>query len=371
MQVYVFISNQKEDYLLTKFKFEVQHRSTLFFSLKKKIKLSHKIEFCVAMTKKYKQLNQEQRYQIQVLFEQGFSTNRIADTIGCHKTTIGRELNRNKTSAGNYSARKAQIFAEDRRKDNRRKSSFTRQMKCFVDTKLRMQQWSPEQIYGYCKNNDIPMVSHETIYQYIYADMKNKGDLYTHLRTQCKRRKKRTHRKDRRASIPKRIPISQRPQIVDRKQRFGDWEIDLIEGAGHRSFALTAVERKSQFALIVRANNKQADTIQTQIINALAPYKELVHTITSDNGKEFANHVYIAQKLQADYFFADPYCSWQRGLNEYTNKLFRQYLPKKTNLKNYETQYFVEIQNKLNNRPRKKLNFKTPLQVFINNFKPN
>ncbi len=116
---------------------------------------------------------------------------------------------------------------------------------------------------------------------------------------------------------------------------------------------------------------QRSHTIQTKIINALVPYKELVHTITSDNGKEFANHQFVAQKLNADYYFADPYSSWQRGLNEYTNKLYRQYLPKKSNFKNYETQYFVEITNKLNNRPKKLLGYKTPLQVFMANFKPN
>jgi IS30 family transposase len=163
------------------------------------------------------------------------------------------------------------------------------------------------------------------------------------------------------------LPSTSGPDVVAKKQRFGDWEIDLIEGAGHKSFALTLVERKAQFALIVKASDKQADTIQTKIINALAPYKELVHTITSDNGKEFANHQFVAQKLNADYYFADPYSSWQRGLNEYTNKLYRQYLPKKSNFKNYETRYFVEITNKLNNRPRKLLGYKTPLQVFIAN----
>ena len=122
--------------------------------------------------------------------------------------------------------------------------------------------------------------------------------------------------------------------------------------------------------MIVKAPDKQAGTIQTKIINALAPYKELVHTITSDNGKEFANHEYVAQKLNTAYFFADPYSSWQRGLNEYTNKLYRQYFPKKSNLDNYDIQYFVDITNKLNNRPRKLLDYKTPLQVFMANFNP-
>ena len=201
--------------------------------------------------------------------------------------------------------------------------------------------------------------------------MKHGGELYKQLRTQHKRRRKRIHRKDKRGLISNRVSIHKRPKEVDEKQRFGDWEIDLIEGANHNNFAVTLVERKSQFALIVKSPNKQADTIQTKIINALAPYKELVHTITSDNGKEFANHEFIAQKLNAHYYFADPYSSWQRGLNEYTNKLYRQYLPKKSNLNDYDIQFFVTITNKLNNRPRKLLGFKTPLQVFMANFKPN
>ncbi len=150
---------------------------------------------------------------------------------------------------------------------------------------------------------------------------------------------------------------------------FGDWEIDLIEGAHHKSVAFTMVERKSQFALIVKADNKQADTIRQKLINALAPYKELVDTITSDNGKEFADHYTITEKLKCDFFFCDPYSSWQRGLNKYTNKLYRQYLPKKSNFNDYDIQYFVTITNKLNNRPRKSLGFKTPLKVFIDNFK--
>lgn len=323
------------------------------------------------MTKKYHQLNLAQRYQIAALKKAGHSNGAIATQLGVHTSTIGRELRRNSSSKGFYSPANAQTYAGDRKKDKPKNCLFSAQMKTFVNEKLTEQQWSPEQIHGYCKANNIPMVSHETIYQYIYTDMKDGGSLYKHLRTQHRRRKKRLHLKHRRGAIPNRISISQRPEVVNEKQRFGDWEVDLIEGVNHTSFALTAVERKSQFALIVRADNKQADTIQTKMINALAPYKQLVHTITSDNGKEFTNHQYIAKKLQADYFFADPYSSWQRGLNEYTNKLFRQYLPKKSNLKNYETQYFVDIQNKLNNRPRKSLGYKNPLQVFIHNFKPN
>lgn len=323
------------------------------------------------MTKKYSQLNPEQRYQLSALLKAGHSNGFIARQLGVNRSTVGRELKRNCTSKQRYTPAMAQQFAADRQTDKKKHSFFSTEMKMFIHQQMQKQQWSPEQISGYCKANNIAMVSHEWIYQYVYKDMKKGGQLYTQLRTQHKRRRKRTHRKDKRGLIPNRVSIHQRPEAVAQKKRFGDWEIDLIEGVNHKSFGLTLVERKSQFAMIVKAPDKQADTIQTKIINALAPYRELVHTITSDNGKEFANHEYVAQKLNAAYFFADPYSSWQRGLNEYTNKLYRQYFPKKSNLDNYDIQYFVDITNKLNNRPRKLLGYKTPLQVFMANFNPN
>lgn len=322
-------------------------------------------------TKKYFQLNLGQRYQLSALLKAGHASSFIAQQLGVHRSTISRELKRNSNSYKRYKPVLAQQFANDRQNDKHHHGCFSDEMKSFIQNKMQQEQWSPEQIKGYCKANGISMVSHEWIYQYVYQNMKQGGTLFKHLRTQHKRRRKRTHRKDRRGLIPNRISIHQRPKYVDEKLRFGDWEVDLIEGNNHNSFAVTLVERKSQFALIIKSPDKQADTIQTKIINALAPYKELVHTITSDNGKEFAGHQYIAQKLNANYYFADPYSSWQRGLNEYTNKLFRQYFPKKSNLNHFETKYFVDIANKLNTRPRKLLNFKSPLQVFLNNFKPN
>lgn len=321
------------------------------------------------MTKKYSQLNQEQRYQIVALFKLKFSIRSIAKEIGVAPSTVSREIRRNCSTAGRYNATNAQTYASDRRKDRPYFCRFTNEMQSFIRDKLTQQQWSPEQITGYCRAEKIPMVSHERIYQFIYGDMKKGGTLFKQLRTQHKKRKNRTHKKDKRGLIPNRISIHQRPDIVQQKQRYGDWEVDLIESANHKSFALTLVERKSQFALIVKTPDKHATTIQSKIINALAAYKELVHSITSDNGKEFAGHQYIAKKLQTEFFFADPYSSWQRGLSEYTNKLYRQYLPKKSNFNNYDIQYFVEIQTKLNNRPRKSLGFKTPLQIFIRNFK--
>ncbi len=281
------------------------------------------------MTKTYSQLNLEQRYQIHIYRKAGYSNCQIAKELDVHKSTIGREILRNSSSSKKYNPRLAQQFATDRKADKPHFHLFDLPMKDFIEEKMQKEQWSPDQISGYCSSNNIEMVSHETIYKYVYADIKKGGKLYLHLRTRCKKRKNRTHLKDKRGLITDKVSIHHRPAVVAQKQRFGDWEIDLIEGANHKNFALTMVERKSQFALIFKTQDKQAATIQNKIINGLAPYKELVHTITSDNGKEFAGHQYISRKLQADFYFADPYSSWQRGLSEYTNKLFRQYLPKK------------------------------------------
>lgn len=323
------------------------------------------------MTKNYSQLNLEQRYQIHAFRKAGFSNCAIAKELNVHKSTVGRELSRNSTSKKRYNPKLANQFAQDRKDDKAHFTFFDAKMEIFVKDKMENEQWSPDQITGFCKANAIAMVSHETIYKYVYEDKANGGSLHVQLRTMHKKRRKRLHGKDKRGLIPNRKSIHARPAVVEDKQRFGDWEIDLIEGVNHGNFALTMVERKSQFALIFRTQDKRVDTITTKIINGLAPYKELVHTITSDNGKEFAGHEYVSQKLNADFYFADPYSSWQRGLSEYTNKLYRQYLPKKCNLNNYDIEYFVTINNKLNNRPRKLLGYKTPTQVFMANFKPN
>jgi len=162
--------------------------------------------------------------------------------------------------------------------------------------------------------------------------------------------------------------INERPIEVDTKERFGDWEVDTIIGKNHKTAILTATERKSQFELMVKTDGTKAESIRKQMINLLAPFKELVKTITSDNGKEFAKHQEIASKLETDFYFAEPYSPWQRGLNEYNNKLIRQYLPKKTDFDLINNNTIYMIIRKLNNRPRKLLGYKTPNEVFLNNF---
>lgn len=165
--------------------------------------------------------------------------------------------------------------------------------------------------------------------------------------------------------------IDQRPEIVNTKERYGDWEVDTIIGKNHNSAIVTLTERKSQFELMAKTDGTKAESIKKQMINLLAPFKTFVKTITSDNGKEFTEHQIIAKKLNSKFYFAEPYSPWQRGLNEYNNKLIRQYLPKKTDFNLINNQTINMIISKLNNRPRKLLGYKTPNEVFLTNFNPS
>lgn len=318
----------------------------------------------------YKQLTFEQRYTIELMLKQNISKACIAITIGRSESTLYRELKRNCTIRRLYRATYAQMCADERKKDGHYKTFFSDRMKAIVIEKLTKEQWSPEQISGRCKVQGIDMVSHERIYQFIWQDKRQGGTLYQHLRHGSKKYRKRYGVNDKRGSIPDRVSIEERPEIVNNKSRIGDWEMDLIVGKNHKGAVLTLVERKTSFSLLAQTDGKKAASIKKQAINILAPYKEQVHTITNDNGKEFAMHKQIGEKLQADIYFCHPYSSWERGLNEYTNKLIRQYLPKKSDLRNLEIEYLNLIIKKLNNRPRKKLDFKTPMEVFFNNFNP-
>lgn len=315
----------------------------------------------------YTQLIDSQRYQIEAYLKAKYSITQIARELSVHKSTISRELKRN-SKKRSYNANYAQTISDERRKEAYKHSVFEANMKRYIDVKLTHYQWSPEQIKGRCDIDKTPMVSVERIYMYIYEDQSEGGTLYLHLRTVRRWRKKRLNRKHQRGQIPNRIMINQRPEVVDTKERFGDWEVDTIIGKNHKTAILTATERKSQFELMVKTDGTKAESIRKQMINLLAPFKTLVKTITSDNGKEFAKHQEIAEKLETDFYFADPYSPWQRGLNEYNNKLIRQYLPKKTDFNLINNKTINMIISKLNNRPRKLLGYKTPNEVFLNNF---
>lgn len=312
----------------------------------------------------YAHLNFEQRYTIACMLKQKHSKKAIALAINVNESTIYRELKRNSTSQGSYNAKYAQILADERCKAGHFKKYFTTSMENYIVEKLTLYQWSPEQIVGRAKLEGVDMVSHERIYQYIWDDKRNGGNLYKHLRTGQKKYRKRYGSKSSRGQIPDKVSIEQRPDIVDNKERVGDFESDLIIGKNHKGAVLTIVDRHSSFLLMADVGSKEKQAVKKATINLLASYKAHTHTITNDNGKEFTEHKAIAEKLDCQVYFAHPYASWERGLNEYTNKLIRQYFPKNQTLENITNQKITQVVNLLNNRPRKKLGYKTPKEVF-------
>jgi IS30 family transposase len=309
----------------------------------------------------YTQLTGEQRYQINILKKAGHNQTYIATMIGCHKSTISRELRRNRGQKG-YRHHQAGELALDRRCEGYR-SRIAWQTWQEVERLLR-QDWSPQQICGRLKLEKQPTVSHEWIYLYIYADKRRGGTLHRHLRSQKKQRK-RYSGYIRRGQIANRISIDKRPKIVVSKSRFGDWEADTIVGARHKGGILSAVERKSKLTRLRKLATKGAAEMKDNTIAVLAPLAARVHTITVDNGKEFCEHELIAIGLQARIYFAHPYSSWERGLNENTNGLVRQYFAKKYEFAQISDQDLQRVEDLLNNRPRKTLGYRTPNEVFF------
>ena len=310
------------------------------------------------------QLTLEQRYEISHLKNQGFNNKTIADHIGVHATTIKRELDRNSDQRNAvYKAQLAQQKATDRHKNKTKHIGFTKQVEAFVIKWLK-EDYSPEQIVGTAKQLAIVCVSVERIYQFIWLDKKRGGSLYKHLRTLGKRYQKRGNTNNRRGQIPDRIGIDKRPEIVDKKQRFGDLEIDLVIGKDHKGALLTINDRATGLLKMAYVKNKEAKEIAQKTIELLEPWMPFIHTITSDNGKEFTEHKQIAEALNIDFYFAKPYHSWQRGANENLNGLVRQYFPKKHNFDTINKEQVDLANKKLNNRPRKRYNFFSPNQMF-------
>ena len=208
------------------------------------------------------------------------------------------------------------------------------------------------------------MLSTEAIYQWIYDQkQRHKADYTPLLRRSHRKRRKRRLDKQPRTIIKDKVSIHQRPEEVNTQQRSGDMETDLVQCKG--GYLLTITDRKTLFNLIAKLPNKEAATVAAALIIALTPFKEKIHTITSDNGTEFARHKEVAEALNLDWFFADPYSSQQRGCNENQNGLFRQYFTRNTDLSQCNNDYIFKIQNKLNHRPRKKLDYQLPIKLFL------
>lgn len=310
----------------------------------------------------YTQLTQEQRYQIYAFRQAGFSQSATARELGVHKSTISRELKRNCGQRG-YRPRQAQLLAQSRQRERAHRCRIKPVTWSLVEAKLR-QQWSPEQIAGRLALEAGIAISHERIYLHIYADKREGGTLYLHLRCRKQRRKRYGGGRLRRGQIAHRVCISERPPVVAERSRLGDWEVDTIVGKGHQQAVVSLHERRSRYTLLHKVERATAPDVQDAIVQQLKPHSDKVVTMTADNGKEFAMHQAIAQALEADFYFAHPYAAWERGSNENCNGLVRQYLPKGSDFAGVTQVHTAAIAERLNLRPRKVLGYRTPHEVF-------
>ena len=310
----------------------------------------------------YTQLTQEERYQIYALKKAGHIQAEIAEIVGRDPGTISREFRRNRGLKG-YRPQQAHNLALRRRYDKAQPRIGNPAWQ-LVEALIR-DEWSPEQIVGRVEMEQGVSISHEWIYQHVYTDKRSGGNLYRFLRCQ-KVRRKRYGLYSRRGTIPNQVSIDERPAIVDAKRRFGDWEGDTVIGKSHRGALVTLVERKSLYTVIRSVIHKTAAAVRAAVVDGLTPYIDRVHTITYDNGREFADHEGMASDLDARIYFAHPYASWERGLNENTNGLIRQYFPKHRDLTTVTKSEIEKAMDKLNHRPRKSLGFRTPYEVFFN-----
>ncbi len=308
---------------------------------------------------KYKQLTLEQRYQIYALLKAGHLRTEIGGIIGVHKSTVTRELKRNWSKRG-YRPQYADRQALERRTE---KAGPRIPASVWTEIEAEIKKYSsPDQVSGLRRLAGQYPVSHEWIYQHIYRDKQRGGDLHTYLRCRKKRRK-RYGSYSKRGVWKNQISIDQRPLIVAEKKRIGDLELDTIIGKGHKQAIVTIVDRKSKLLRMKKVNQKTGALVGQAIVGEVKDL--IVHTLTADNGREFSEHEKIAKNLNADFYFCHPYSSWERGLNENTNGLIRQFFPKHMKFDTITDEHVKQVEDNLNNRPRKSLGYKSPNEVYF------
>jgi IS30 family transposase len=319
------------------------------------------------MPKSYHHLTDEKRLQICTLFKSGLNNNAIARQLNVDKSTISRERNRNKGMRG-YRFKQAVNKAKKRKSTgNTRRTAMTPFVIDYVHKKMTKEQWSPEQISGRLLKDHKKFVSHETIYRYIRKDRRNGGTLYKYLRCRGKKYRQRKNTTPR-VIIKNRRDIKERPLVVEQKLRFGDLEMDTIIGSKQRGYVMTIIDRKTSYCWMAKTISKTAEEVTAAIISVLLPCKGFLHTITVDNGKEFAGHQAIEVALGVTVYFATPYRSCERGLGEHLNKLIRGYFPKNTDFSKIALDQVIHVQQSLNARPRKLLRYKNPNEALQQEF---
>ena len=314
------------------------------------------------MKREYTQLTKEERYHLYTMRNQHLSFREIAKGMGRSHTTLSREVARNTGQKG-YRYQQAHHKAGQRHTEKPKAVKLTEAVMAYIHEKLQA-WWSPEQICGRLGLEQGVSLSPETIYRMVLNDQQQGGQLYRHLRHQAKPYRKRYGSKEYRGRIPGRVDIAERPTVVDTRARVGDWEADLVIGRGQQGAIVTLAERRSRLYLALPILRKTADLTTRAITSLLAAFKDWTHTITYDNGREFNGHATIAKALACQGFFARPYHSWERGVNENSNGLLRQYFPKKMPLDTVSTEAVTAAVEAMNHRPRKCLGFHTPWEVF-------
>jgi transposase, IS30 family len=312
----------------------------------------------------YRQLPPGERYMLAALRKQGSNQSEIARSLDRHRSTISREITRNRSrSDGRYRAFTAQERTNGRRSRSRRNLRFTAREFALVE-ELLCRQWSPEQVAGYLRRTGQLRISHETIYRHVWRDKRAGGLLYTHLRGARKRRRKRYGSYDSRGKLAEKRPISERPAAVETRRQQGHWEIDTVMGTGSRDCIVSLVERKSGLVLIGKLEDRTTQSLNRRVIRLINRHGGAFQTITSDNGTEFHDYKGIEQSTRVRFYFATPHHAWERGSNENANGLIRQYLPKGESMAGLSQQQCDAIARRLNTRPRKRLGFRTPSECY-------
>jgi len=313
----------------------------------------------------YRQITFAERYILGLLRQRGLSAAAIARVLGRHRSTIGREVQRNSAhSDGTYRPPLADWYARGRRSHSRRKRQFTLAQWAQIQGLLR-EDWSPEQIAGRLRLDQELAISHETIYRYIWADKGAGGMLYQHLRGSRKQRRKRYGRYDSRGRLAGKRPITERPPIVATRQELGHWEADTMLGASQAGpCVLSLVERKTGYLLLGQLRQRISAAVNARARQLIRAQPRPVRTITVDNGTEFHEYAKLERATGSCFYFATPHHAWERGTNENTNGLVRQYLPKRQSMAHLTQHECNRIATKLNRRPRKRLNYRTPEECY-------
>jgi len=311
----------------------------------------------------YRQITFAERYTLGLLRRRGESAAAIARVLGRHRSTIGREVRRNRAASdGTYRPPLADWYARGRRSRARRNRRFSAAELQRVRTLLE-QQWSPEQVAGWLRRQGLLWISHETIYRYIWADKRQGGQLYTHLRGARKQRRKRYGRYDSRGRVAGKRPITARPAVVERRTQVGHWETDTVLGPG-RACILSLVERKTGYVVLGQLRARTTAEVNRRATQLIRAQRHPVHTITADNGTEFHDYPAIERATGTRFYFATPHHAWERGTNENTNGLLRQYLPKRRSMASLTQDDCERIAGTLNRRPRKRLGYRTPEECY-------